>query len=449
MITPVSGKPNLLLGAYDLATLGYGAEEYFVSGTAASYASDATADFTTRIVVCRPVDAEFTGTVIVEWLNVSGGIDAPAVWFMAHREIVRAGFAYVAVSVQRVGVEGGMSLVGADMSLKTQDAVRYSRLHHPGDAFSYDIFSQVGRHIKDGAVDGLKPETVLAVGESQSAAFLTTYVNVVDPVAAVYDGFLVHSRFGPAAPLDGTSVFEDAASQAVPFRPDLRVPVVTVITETDLIGGFRVGYHLARQPDNARLRAWEVPGTAHADNYTIRVSFIDNGSAPLSELVAAYAPTNELMGQQLSYCINFAPQHHYVLQAAVAALNSWVRTGDAPPVAAPVELSDSEPPELVLDATGNAVGGVRTPWVDVPIARTSGLAPEDSPMSFLFGSGQLLDAETLGTLYPGGCGEYLERFTAALDRAIEAGFIVAADREEILALAKLTFPSDRGGLPLD
>jgi hypothetical protein len=449
VITPVSGKPNLLLGAYDLATLGYGAEEYFVSGTAASYASDATADFTTRIVVCRPVDAEFTGTVIVEWLNVSGGIDAPAVWFMAHREIVRAGFAYVAVSVQRVGVEGGMSLVGADMSLKTQDAVRYSRLHHPGDAFSYDIFSQVGRHIKDGAVDGLKPETVLAVGESQSAAFLTTYVNVVDPVAAVYDGFLVHSRFGPAAPLDSTSVFEDAASQAVPFRPDLRVPVVTVITETDLIGGFRVGYHLARQPDNARLRAWEVPGTAHADNYTIRVSFIDNGSAPLSELVAAYAPTNELMGQQLSYCINFAPQHHYVLQAAVAALNSWVRTGDAPPVAAPVELSDSEPPELVLDATGNAVGGVRTPWVDVLIARTSGLAPEDSPMSFLFGSGQLLDAETLGALYPGGSGEYLERFTAALDRAIEAGFIVAADREEILALAKLTFPSDRGGLPLD
>jgi hypothetical protein len=449
VITPVSGKPNLLLGAYDLATLGYGAEEFFVSGTAASYASDATADFTTRIVVCLPLDAEFTGTVIVEWLNVSGGIDAPAVWFMAHREIARAGFAYVAVSVQQVGVEGGTSLVGADMSLKAQNAERYSRLHHPGDTFAYDIFSQVGRLIKDGGIDGLKAETVLAVGESQSAAFLTSYVNVVDEGAEVYDGFLVHSRFGPAAPLDNTSVFEETASEAVPFRPDLRVPVLTVITETDLIGGFRAGYHLARQPDNARLRAWEVPGTAHADNYTIRVSFIDNGSAPLSELVAGYAPTNELMGQQLSYCINFAPQHHYVLQAAVAGLNTWVRTGDAPPVAAPMELTDGEPPELVLDATGNAVGGVRTPWVDVPIARTSGLAPEESPMSFLFGSGQLFDAQTLRTLYPGGAGEYLEPFTAALDRAIEEGFIVAADRAEILALAKLTFPSDRGGLPLD
>ena len=181
-VTPQPGKPNLLLGAYDLATLGYGAEEFFVSGTAASYATDDRAEYTTRIVVCRPIDdAVFNGTVIVEWLNVSGGIDAPAVWFMAHREITRAGYAYVAVSVQQVGVQGGVSLVGADMSLKAQDPERYSRLHHPGDTFSYDIYSQVGRLIRDGAVDGLEPEAVLAVGESQSAAFLTTYVNVVDP----------------------------------------------------------------------------------------------------------------------------------------------------------------------------------------------------------------------------------------------------------------------------
>ena len=92
----------------------------------------------------------------------------------------------------------------------------------------------------DGAVDGLAPHAVVAAGESQSAAYLTTYVNDVDPHAGVYDGFLVHSRFGPAAPLDGTSVLGQSGPQvpqAVPFRPDLRVPVMTVITETDLIGG--------------------------------------------------------------------------------------------------------------------------------------------------------------------------------------------------------------------
>jgi hypothetical protein len=442
VITPVSGTPNLLLGAYDLATLGYGAEEFFISGTAGSHSGE-TADYVTRFVVCRPADdAEFTGTVIVEWLNVSGGIDAPAVWFMAHRGIVRAGFAYVAVSAQQVGVEGGLSLVGADMSLKAQDPERYSRLHHPGDAFSYDIFSQVGHLVRDGAIDGLTPETVLAVGESQSAAFLTTYVNAVDPVAAVYDGFLVHSRFGTAAPLDNTSVFEETASQAVPFRSDLRVPLMTVITETDLVGGWRTGYHLARQPDNERFRAWEIPGTAHADDYTIRVGFIDNGSAPLEEIVSAYAPTKELMGTKLSYFINFAPQHHYVLQAAIASLNTWVRTGEPAPAAPPMALTDAEPPHLVLDANGLAQDGVRTPWVDVPIARTSGLANDESPMSFLFGTGEPFNASTLRTLYPGGSAEYLQRFTEALDRAIDSGFIVAADRGEILELAAASFPAD-------
>ena len=105
-------------------------------------------------------------------------------------------------------------------------------------------------------------------------------------------------------------------------------------------------------------------------------------------------------------------------------------------------LTDGDPPQLVLDANGLAQSGVRTPCVDVPIARTSGLAPDESPMSFLFGSGELFDAERLRTLYPGGSVDYLESFTEALDRAIEAGFIVRADRSELLELAAASFPSD-------
>jgi hypothetical protein len=447
-VSPVPGKPNLLLGAYEVDALGYRAEEFFVSGTASSYTADEQADYTTRVVVLTPTDhAAFYGTVIVEWLNVSGGIDAPAVWFMAHREIAREGYAYVAVSAQRVGVEGGASLVGADMSLKAQDPDRYSRLRHPGDAFAYDIFSQVGRLVRDGANSVLgqrNPGSVLAVGESQSAAYLTTYVNDVDPLAGVYDGFLVHSRFGPAAPLDGSSVFDASkpdAVDAVPFRPDLRVPTMTVITETDLIGGWRTGYHAARRPDDELFRAWEIPGTAHADNYTIRVGFIDNGSAPIDDIVAAYAPTNELMGTRLSYCINFAPQHHYVLQAAIAHLHAWVRTGEPAPTAAPIALTEADPPRLDLDANGLARGGVRTPWVDVPIAKTSGIAGNESDMSFLFGSGEMFDTAALRALYPRGSAEYLERFTEALDRAIDSGFILPADRAEILELAAATFGS--------
>jgi hypothetical protein len=464
IVMPVPGKPALLLGAYDIDSLGYIAEEFFISGTATSYAPIAglssdgrwnaapsgTADYTTRVVILKPTDlARFNGSVVVEWLNVTGGIDAPAEWFMAHREITRAGYIYVAVSAQRVGVEGGLSR-GADMSLKTTHPQRYSRLSHPGDAFSYDIFSQAGQLIRDakrnGVLGSLSPECVLAAGESQSAMFLTTYLNAIDPLVKVYNGFLIHSRFASAGPLDGSSIFGPSTGtvpEAPKFRPDLRVPLVAVITETDLIGGPRLGYYLARQPDSERLRTWEIPGTAHADNYTIQVGRIDTGFAPLADIVAAYAPTKTLMGVQLARSINFAPQHHYVVQAALAALHRWVRKGEPAPNAPRMQLSDANPPQLVLDANGIARGGVRTPWVEVPIARTSGLGNEGSVMASLFGSGELFDAATLRRLYPAGAAQYLERFEASLDTAIRSGFVLPTDRQEILELATATFPCEQ------
>ena len=461
-VIPVPGKPNLLLGAFDLESLGYRADEFFVSGSASSYAPVAglsadgrwdaapseSADYTTRIVAVTPTDpAKFNGTVIVEWLNVSGGIDAPALWMMAHREMIREGYAFVGVSAQSVGVEGGGVTMVADFSLKKTDPERYSSLSHPGDAFSFDIYSQVGRLAREGdstgILGGLRPEHVLAVGESQSAMFLTTYINAVDPIAKTYDGFLVHSRFGPAAPLDGTTIMDasgEATHHVVPFRADLRVPVIAVITETDLIGDVLPGYHTVTQPDNDLLRVWEIPGAAHADNYTIHAAFIDSGTTPIDVLVAAFEPTNHLLGQDLAHNINFGPQHHYVVQAALANLHSWTSDGDPAPAAPRLALSETSPPEFVVDENGITKGGVRTPWVDVPVARTSGLIDDGDVMAAIFGSGEMFDAATLAALYPGGKDDYLARFTKALDETITAGFILAADRAEILELVAATYP---------
>jgi len=211
----VAGPPALVLSSFDLTPLGYTTDEFFVSGTASSYTLSGaptadgrwnvvpaeTAPYATRIVVVRPTDPQkFNGTVVVEWLNVSAGADGAPDWNAAHREIIRNGYAYVGVSAQRVGVEGGHSLVAMGTPLKKADPVRYGSLSHPGDSFAYDIFSQVGSLLRaphaNKVLGPLMPTCVIAVGESQSASFLTTYVNAVDPLAKLYDGFLIHSRFG-------------------------------------------------------------------------------------------------------------------------------------------------------------------------------------------------------------------------------------------------------------
>ena len=109
-VTPVSGAP--FLGepvAYELAAVGYSNEEHFLAGTARSYAaSPDEAPYRTRAIVRKPLDpARFNGTVVVEWLNVSGGVDAGPDWSFTHRHLMREGAAWVGVSAQRVGIEGG------------------------------------------------------------------------------------------------------------------------------------------------------------------------------------------------------------------------------------------------------------------------------------------------------------------------------------------------------
>lgn len=454
---PLPGVPTLALASYDLAALGYSTSEYTLTGTAKSYRligearadghwtaiPDAQAAYKTRIVVLRPTDPkQFNGTVVVEWLNVSGGLDVPVDWMTLHREMVRGGYAYVAVSAQKVGVDGGASLGrGPAQPLKKANPQRYGDLNHPGDAFSFDIYSDVARLLKSkqgpAVLGDLKPRHVLAVGESQSAFFLSTYVNAVDPLARLYDGFLIHSRVGAVEPIDGRSMLAasgDEVQHAIPLRTDLRVPVMQVLTETDVVGFMGVvGFHAARQPDSARLRTWEIAGAAHADNYLFRVGAIDSGLLPIDQLAKAWEPLDNIQGFKIPQAMNNAPQHHYVTQAALAHLTQWVSGGKAPPQGPRLELAPGLVAALSLDAQGNARGGIRSPWVDAPVTTLSGVGA--APPVPLVGSTRPFDEATLNRLYPAGKSGYLNQFTAALDRAIAAGFILPADRQEIIGLA--------------
>jgi Alpha/beta hydrolase domain len=98
-------------------------------------------------------------------------------------------------------------------------------------------------------------------------------------------------------------------------------------------------------------------------------------------------------------------------------------------------------PTLVLHAHGNVEGGIRTPWVDVPTARLSGLGNPGTARSF--GITDVFDQATLDKLYPAGRAEYLKKFDQSLESTLKSGFILSTDGAEIRALAAAMYPGSR------
>jgi len=448
---PVTGGAPIVQGTtFNLAAVGYMQEEYFVSGTSRAYTnagelgSDgnwdvteaSTADYKTRIIVYRPIDdADFSGTVFVEWLNVSAGFDSAPDWIYSHVELIRRGHVWVGVSAQIVGIEGGglLPIPGLDLSLKKANPARYGSLSHPGDSYSYDMYSQVGRAMREhqgvDPLGGLVAQQVIAIGESQSAFRMTTYVNAFARLAKVYDGYLIHSRGGNAAPLSEEPLPGIPVPEVVKIRTDLKVPVMTVQSETDLI---ELTSAPARQTDSAYFRWWEIAGTAHADVYTLLVGPGDTGNDPrAAEIIITASPIPGII--QCDNPINSGP-HHFVLKAAIRALENWIRDGVEPPTSPRIELA-GDPPELVLDDVGNVVGGIRTPYVDVPIAQLSGGASGGASFCFLFGKTIPFDEATLDRLYVDH-ETYVGAVTASTQAAVDAGFVLPPDADLIIAAAE-------------
>jgi len=251
----------------------------------------------------------------------------------------------------------------------------------------------------------------------------------------------VHSRFGSAAPITGDSMMSENAPppHPVPFRSGLRVPVLTVLTETDVLGSRLGGYYEARVPDSKNLRVWEIAGAAHADNYLFGLGLRDSGSLSIEDLARGFTPTAVAAGGSLDKPVNTGLPHHYVVQAAIASLDRWLRTGMAPPHAPPLKVVAGAQPEYARDANGLVEGGVRTPWVDVPTVRLSGSGNSGGPLAMLAGVAEPFDAPTLDRLYPDGKPQFLRLFQHALDTSIQAGFILPADRAEILDVAAATY----------
>ncbi|MCX7621231.1 MAG: alpha/beta hydrolase domain-containing protein [Acidimicrobiales bacterium] len=419
---------------------GYSEQEYFVRGHASAFReigewnTDGNwavepaerAPFTTRMIVRRPIDpARFDGTVIIEWLNVSSGQDVDVIFAHAHTELLRHGTVWVGVSAQRVGVEGG----GATMTppgvvptpLKQWDPERYASLSHPGDDFSYDIFSQAAIALvrRDGSdpLAGLEPRSLIAAGESQSAARMVTYANAIQPLAKIFDGFLIHSRSSGGSVLRHDPVAQPAYAW---IRADLGVPVLQFETETDILG---LPFLPARQPDTDSLRTWEVAGTAHLDQ-----SLIDYRTS-------AARPWDPPPGDALTQAcgaINRGPQAA-VLRKAIASLRDWVVGGEPPAHSPQIEVRDGA---IVRDELGIAVGGIRTPPVDAPVATLRGdNVTGVGYICALFGSTVPFSPDQLNRLYASR-EDYVAKVRASAESAVANGHLLPEDAAAFIEQAE-------------
>jgi hypothetical protein len=432
-VTGGNGSPAAVTTAFDLGTVGYEQAEFFLSGMAAAYVPAAplagdgrwsvvprtAAPFTTRIIVNRPIDPRrFNGTVFVEWLNVSIGTDVGVDWGFGHNELIRRGYAWVGVSAQAVGLNAA----------KAADPVRYAPLSHPGDSYSYDMFTQAGQALRADAgtlLGGLVPERLIASGESQSAGRMVTYINAVHPLVHTYDGFLVHSRGSSGAPVSQSPEASVSMPSTAMIRTDNPTPVLVLQSETDVNQG-------ARQDDSPTYRLWEMAGTSHVDAYSVAFGLSDVGDGQGE--IAMFDAMQNPPGIGCGAAINTGPSH-WLVQTAMRRLHKWVKRGIEPPTAPRLEVTSFAPTIYARDANGNVLGGIRTPHVDAPIAVITN-AGQSGPglLCRLVGATFPLDAARLATLYRSH-DNFVTQWRKATNRAVVAGFLLGIDARLLNAAA--------------
>jgi Alpha/beta hydrolase domain len=454
----------------DLAARGYVEQEYLVRGDARVYDWPAPGElkiiararYVTRILVRRPKDAShFSGTVIVEPFNPSADVDLPIMWAESHDYFMEAGDAWVGVTIKPNTVD----------ALKRFDSGRYSDLSFPlvrpfteacraaeaayfadiqlpvpaptltGETgLAWDILSEVGALLKSKAqhnpLHRFPVERVYLTGQSQTAGYTRTYASAISPLARlpsgkpIYDGFLGSGHMAWQVPLNNCAA-PLAAGDPRLITHALGVPDIEISAQSDLVTNAST-----RRPDSDAspdlFRHYEVAGASHVDTWEL-ASFPDSSDLTRSGVGANVAST--------ARCTPATPPIsafpvRYAFNGAWRNLERWVREATAPPRAAFVQMTRAKASgqTIVVDPFGNAIGGVRMPYVDVPTATWRGNRAGGGGC-MLLGYSIPFGRERWHTLYASHS-DYVRRVAADVERLRSQRWLTLADASEILKEAQ-------------
>lgn len=404
-----------------LAERGFVEEEFFFCGRIG------TGDYTTRMIVRRPKDAaRFNGTVLVEWLNVSDGVDQDLYWLRSHEHLLRSGTAWVGVSVQTGG------LYSAPDALRLWSPARYGQLKIPGEgnygtflaeAPAYEIWPQALRALRTpiGArpLGDLPLKHLIATGGSQSAGTLQVYYGLremQDRLTDAYLLFIFTTGSANVTTADGTGV--PVTYGNIQLGEVTGVPVLTISSETDT--------NTLQRPDGDNVVLWEIAGTVHSDQDQFDSNFLLRQRDLGIDIHAADKDCTAPPRSQIPF--------RHALNAGLDAVVRWLETGERPGDAPGFQYGPTGAPEY--DARGNVLGGIRYAQHAVPTAENSRVNSGGSGLTCgLYGRHIPFDAATLRALYASHAG-YVQQVRTVNDENLRMGWLTAADAAETLSAAQ-------------
>jgi len=453
---------NRTLGAPDLPKLGYVEEEFIVAGSANVY--DWLADgslkvlasngsYATRILVRRPAAAaKFSGNVVIEIMNTARRYDWAMLWGYMHDGLIERGDAWIGVTMPS-GVAG----------LTKFNPTRYAGLAFknpspgapcPGgnantvsdseEGLRWDMLSQLGALLKSTVASrplaSLRVQNVYMTTQNVD---MVTYMNAIHPQAKldngkpVYDGYLMKSPLAPS---------KINRCAAAPSKTDPRsiirnvgVPVIGVAAQGEVLATSAF-----RRPDSDvatdRYRLYEIAGASHIDKspyYSLPV-FADQTLTGGNVLGTPEWPFAAKCDPDIP--LTELPLMTYVFDAAFVNLDQWVRKGTAPPHGALIEVRNAGAADagIVLDQYGHGVGGVRSSYVDVPVATyfTNSNGPGTCAE---LGHKTSFDAARFNALYETPA-KYASRVAQSVDALVRQRWLTESDGRKIKAEASAYRP---------
>lgn len=470
-VTPTS-HPYLAAPAA-MNAAGYVEEEYFLKGKARTYdwvgttrdvkAIAGPSPYVTRILVRRPHDPKrFSGRIEVTILNGSTGADLGGPTDF-HR-MTEHGDAWIGITSKALTAR----------ALKHFDPVRYApldwsnpapeaqRCDQPSiipiysiggpkvmemmaksgfegsfkdkeDGLIWDMLAQLARLLKSDARTALLPDSpvprLYMTGVSQSALMIRTWaIGFHDHFRLpdgkpLYDGYL--EVVGPAMlrinQCAADVLPDDPRQKLVP--PD--VPYISLSTE-----GENWLSRYTRQPDaikpHSGLVSYVVTGASHARTDVPGVESDHLGRASPEDVARTDPPPSDASMLAKMIPPGFKPNTFPwapVVRATFINLQQWAEHAVEPPQAPTLQLNAKL--EIRRDTNGNALGGLRLPYIVAPTATHRGAVSSSGPGS-IFGVEKPFTSATLKALYPTHA-DYVAKFSAATDKLLAARFLLPAD----------------------